>query len=181
MNNNVSASLPKIRESWVFFNEGYKFEIRRKAFRNHRRFHLEDHYFEASLKLLDDKKAPKLINVLEDIRSGLVQLIRNLQDLYKTSNRESQIYLFFDEEESHSFVGVATGNYRLFSANPSVSDHLQAEKIAINGLGLLRSVLQSHQKISLTKSFVIKVTVLHKRHLDYKRKIGTLKDPVYVD
>ena len=179
--NNISATLPKIRESWVFYNDGYKFQIVRKAFRNYRLFHLEDHYFECSVTLLDDRKVPKLIHVLDDMRVGLVQLIQNLQDIYKHSDRSSQIYLFFDDEKSHAFVGVASGNYKLFSDNPSVDDRLQAEKIAVNGLGLLKSVLQSHQKISLTNSFVIKATVLHKRHLDHKRKLGKLKEPVFVD
>ena len=179
-NTSVTTNLPKIQESWVFYNSGYIFTIKRKAFRNYRLFNLEDHLFEVSVKLLDGGKKLKLIDILGDMRSGLAQMIEGLQDIYKNSDRQSQIYLFFDDEKTDSFAGVASGNYKLFPVNPA-DDQLQAKKIAINGLGLLKTVLQSHQKIDLTENFSIKVTVLHKHHLEKKRKAGTLKEPVFVD
>ena len=55
--------LPKIQDSWTFRNSGYLFEIKRKAFRNFRKFHLEDHLYEVTVKLLNNEKPPLLIDV----------------------------------------------------------------------------------------------------------------------
>ena len=173
--------LPKIQDSWTFQNFGYLFEIKRIAFRNFRKFHLEDHLYQVSVKLLNNEKNPRLIDVLADMRSGLEQMVENLQDIYRSTDKEAHLYLFFDDEDSLSFVGVSTGNYTLFPANSQKDDHLHAKRIVNNALGLFRSVLQSHQKIDLTEGFVIKATILSKNNIRRKRRMGTLKEPVMID
>ena len=65
----------------------------------------------------------------------------------------------------------------MFPDKPSITDHEHAKKITENALGLLNRILQSHQQILLTEGFNIKATILRKKHIDYKRKRGTLREP----
>ena len=110
----VSASLPDYHDKWTFYNTGYVFEIERISFIHFRKFRLEDHLYKARLRILDtDKAPPKLFEVLADMRSGIEQLIRNLQDIYKTNCPDAHLYLLFEDENSLAFTGVTTGTYYL--------------------------------------------------------------------
>ena len=110
----VSASLPNYHDKWTFFNTGYVFEIERISFVHFRKFRLEDHIYKAHLRILDeDQTPPKLFEVLADMRSGLEQLIRNLQDIYRKNSSDAHLYLLFEDNNSLAFTGVTTGNYKL--------------------------------------------------------------------
>ena len=106
-----SAPLPEIQDKWVYTRNGYIFEIQRTSFVHYRRFRLEDHIFSASINILDDtKEPPKLYEILGDLRSGIEQLIQNLQDIYRKSSPESHLYLLFQDQDSLAFSGLTTGN-----------------------------------------------------------------------
>ena len=103
------ASLPQIQDRWVIFKEGYIFEVKRISFVNYRKFRLEDHLYKTQVTILDESKAPKLFEILHDMRSGIEQMIRNLQDIYRKNSREAHLYLLFEDHNSLSFVGATTG------------------------------------------------------------------------
>ena len=58
-----------------------------------------------------------------------------------------------------------------------MSNETHAQRIIANALSLLRSVLQSHRSLRLSDAFIIKITVLDIRHIEYKRQRGTLRTP----
>ena len=68
----------------------------------------------------------------------------------------------------------------MFPNKPEIDEHEYCKQIAQNALGLLKSVLQSHQNVVLTESFNIKATILRAKHLTYKRRAGTLRTPEIV-
>lgn len=103
------VQVPEIQESWAFHKAGYVFTIRRVAFKNFRKFHLQDHLYKAHIKLLNNEKPPCLIEVLHDMRTGLEEMIEHLQDFYRPFAKDAHLYLLFDDDDSLSFVGVTTG------------------------------------------------------------------------
>ena len=111
MTTEISTSLPEVQDKWVYTKKDYIFEIQRTSFVHYRKFGLEDNIYSARIRLLDEEKnPPTLFDILNDMRSGIEELIKNLQDIYRKNGPESQIYILFQDQESIAFTGVTSGN-----------------------------------------------------------------------
>ena len=174
-------NIPEIDEIWTLHNGDYVFTIKRDAFKRFRKFNLENHLFSIKVKLLPEKSnGPKLVDILDDLRQGLEQIILSLQEIYRIQEEQKHLYILFEDDDDLSFVGVTTGNYLLFPTEPPAENNKQeeknhAKKISNEAFDLLKSILRSHNSIKLTESFSIRATIFGKATIEERKRKGTLR------
>ena len=143
--------------------------LKRIQFARQRRFRLDDHLFQMSI-ITTNRRPPRLVSILTNIKAGIVDALLQLQQLY-TKDDHHQIYLTIDDVQFRG-NGINTGNYNLFGDNDQTA---YLKSVAQDAMDILANCLRSYDHIKLDESFTILIRVLSVAHMHEKRQVGRLR------
>ena len=148
----------------VFENNSFLVRLKKIGHSKQSRFNYSDHLYDLTFEVKKETDKFLLRQLFELLQSALTNAIEDLRSHYD-QNYRNQIYTTI--LQSGLLNGLNSGGYSLATPPKRISDHM---------LNMLESYLQSHENLTLDKSFKVQFKILSVQHVTHR----ILNDPNYI-